>query len=235
MKGLLLVCGGSWLGIKLMKPDLHKTFRSSYSLGRLCWATVTGKPIWRCLSGCVWIKPCGDGLPSWEMEGKQRHPEPVTSRAWCSMSHHEPSWVLDSSSLPMHPFYHTFSLGFRWVTTPISELHLGYRKYPYHLRCSLYGRFLCKLMLGSVIRNAYSHGQIWAFEPCLEEIWTDCFLSSETATFHRDRALKWRKIFMASVQCLLAWLPKTLSCLSIARIIAYIWVHSSDPSVTDFL
>lgn len=122
MKGLLLVCGGSWLGIKLMKPDLHKTFRSSYSLGRLCWATVTGKPVWRCLSGCVWIKPCGDGLPSWEMEGKQRQPKPVTSRAWCSMSHHEPSWVLDSSSLPMHPFYHTFSLGFRWVTTPISGL-----------------------------------------------------------------------------------------------------------------
>ena len=37
------------------------------------------------------------------------------------------------------------------------------------------------------------------------------------------------------MQCLLAWLPKTLSGLIITRIIASIWKHSLDPSDTDFL
>jgi len=52
-EGVLLVCGGSWLGIKLMNLALRKPFRSSCSLARQCWAAVTGKPVWRCLRMCV--------------------------------------------------------------------------------------------------------------------------------------------------------------------------------------
>lgn len=101
--------------------------------------------------------------------------------SWIWVSYHNHKWVATHCTM-----------GNMWVETS-SLMMLPLRE------------VLCKLKLVNVIRNAYSHGQIWASEPCLEEILPDCFLSSETATFHGALAPKECEIFISSMQGLLAW------------------------------
>lgn len=98
-KGLLLVCGGSWLDIKLMKLALLKPFRFYYSLGRPYWTSVAGKPVSRCLRVCVketlrrWLAELGDG----EEAEKTQTNELAEHDAKCPIGNHHECWAPPAS------------------------------------------------------------------------------------------------------------------------------------------